>query len=117
MCALGQIQVTRAQGVLDRQGESCLPGIAIDLTCLILEGASQLAGNKTRWYRWWQTFQRSSIQLPDDVNRLEQTVIALLGGKGQVKKCGEVFAETGVTGQEDISIAAFFEPLKRAEML
>jgi hypothetical protein len=29
---------------------------------------------------------------------VEQTVIALFGGKGQVKKHGKVFVETGVTG-------------------
>src|SRR2546426_10424365 len=61
-------------------------------------------------------FECASIQFPDDVNRVYQIVIALLGGKGEMNKLGKVFAETGVTGQEDIPIAAFFEPLKRAEV-
>ena len=33
-----------------------------------------------------------------------------------MQKPGKVFAETGVTGQKEIPITAFFEPLKRAEV-
>ena len=44
-------------------------------------------------------------------------LIALCGGKGQVKKVGKIFAETGIAVQEQIAIPALFEPLKVLEVL
>ena len=42
--------------------------------------------------------------------------IPRLGREGQRDKRGKVFAQTRVPGEEEIPIATFFEPLKRAQI-
>jgi hypothetical protein len=48
---------------------------------------------------------------------VDQILIALCGSKGQVKKVGKIFAETGVAVQEQIAVPTFFKPLKCLEVL
>jgi hypothetical protein len=56
------------------------------MACLIFECPSQLCRYKSDRGIVRDLFERAGIQFPDDVKSLDQTVIALLGGKGQVKK-------------------------------
>jgi len=91
--------------------------MAVELAGLIFQGAAQFFGDKAAWGRWWQPFQLTRIELADEVNRVEQRLIALFGGKGQVQKVGKIFAETGVAVQEQITIPALFEPLEFLEVL
>ena len=48
---------------------------------------------------------------------MEQRLITLFGGKGQVQKVGKIFTETGVTVQEQIAVPALFKPLKFLEVV
>jgi hypothetical protein len=114
--ALGQVEIPRAQGVLDRQGQASLPRIAVELACRSAECPAPLLGHKGARGIVRDLFEGASIQLSDHGNSVEQTVIALRGGKGAVKQPGKVCAETGITGPEEIPITAFCEPLKRAEV-
>jgi hypothetical protein len=56
--------------------------------------------DKAAWGCWWQPFYVTCIELADEVNSVEQMLIARCGGKGQVQKIGKIFAETGITVQE-----------------
>ena len=82
LLALGQGEIPRPQGIFDRQGQAGLPRIAVNLACLISECPSQLFGHEGDRGIIRDLFECASIQLPNDVKSVYQTVITLLSGKG-----------------------------------
>src|SRR5262249_50375038 len=117
LLALGYLEIAGAQGVFDGQRQAHLPGIAVQLAGGISQGTTQFVGDKATWGCWWQPFQRPCIELADEVNRVEQRLIARGGGKGQVQKVGKIFAETGIAVQEQIAVSALFKPLTFSQVV
>ena len=75
----------------------------------------QSLGAQRPWGPWAGAVSAPRIQVPDDLDRVEQRAFPLLGRKGQMHKGGSIPADSGTASGGDPH-APFFEPLKRAQI-
>lgn len=99
MFALGEVEIARAQGILDRQGQGSLPGVAVEVAVRIGQRQPEFLRHERRRDIRRQGFEFAGIQLPDNADRLQQRLAAGFGGERQEQELGEIFTEARVAGR------------------